>query len=47
MGLAFYINDFTSATISTDYQRLFQILVNLIQNALKFSEKGYILVEIQ
>ncbi|CAD8050450.1 unnamed protein product [Paramecium sonneborni] len=49
IGLAFEIIKPTSlfTLIKTDYQRLLQVLTNIIQNALTFSEKGYVLVSIE
>ncbi|CAD8133708.1 unnamed protein product [Paramecium octaurelia] len=48
IGLAFEITKPMSllTLIKTDYQRLLQLLTNIIQNALTFSEKGYVLVNI-
>ncbi|CAD8170287.1 unnamed protein product [Paramecium pentaurelia] len=48
IGLAFEISRPMSllTQIKTDYQRLLQVLTNIIQNALTYSETGYVLVKI-
>ncbi|CAK88828.1 unnamed protein product (macronuclear) [Paramecium tetraurelia] len=48
IGLAFEISRPMSllTQIKTDYQRLLQVLTNIIQNALTYSETGYVLVRI-
>jgi CheY-like chemotaxis protein/signal transduction histidine kinase/HAMP domain-containing protein len=40
------IDNNLSDTITTDYQRLNQILNNLLSNAVKFTEKGHVLLKI-
>ncbi|CAK91348.1 unnamed protein product (macronuclear) [Paramecium tetraurelia] len=46
IGLAFKVDYNIPPTIKSDYQRLLQILVNLLYNALKYSQHGYVLVTI-
>lgn len=46
LGLAFIVEEGTPLKIKSDYQRLLQVLTNIIQNAQKFSERGYVVVRI-
>ncbi|CAD8110152.1 unnamed protein product [Paramecium sonneborni] len=47
IGLAFKVDYNVPPTIKSDYQRLLQILINLLYNALKYSQHGYVLVTIK
>lgn len=46
LGLAFKISESVPHRVKSDYQRLLQIFVNILNNAQKFSSSGYVLVEI-
>ena len=45
LELSYNIHPEFPQTIKTDANRLKQILINLLSNALKYTEKGYVKVE--
>jgi signal transduction histidine kinase len=47
LGLSFNIQQDTPLIIKSDQKRLMQVLVNLIQNAQKFSHYGYVCINIE
>ncbi|CAD8093571.1 unnamed protein product [Paramecium primaurelia] len=46
LGLHINVKNSVPALINSDFDRIMQILVNIIQNSIKYSERGLIIVEI-
>ena len=47
IGIAFFIDQSVPLTIESDPVRLRQVIINLLNNALKFTEHGYVILHIE
>ena len=47
LNFEFFINNTVPEMIFTDKMKLYEILTNLVQNAIKYTNEGFIMIEIE